>query len=399
MLATLRVRVYGNAPAGSGYVESVDGVSLAVNYTPYPGATVTMSSALAVTTAIPAPLVNQLVASPLAVTVSFPAPTVTVPAIAQIEDESASYVLDEGGATVYDESYSGAASATVTMGSALVVTSTQPAPAVSVGTNLTFRAAGAANSGASQVTSFTGLSLSASLQVGDVVYVCISSESTSSVSDTFGISGGGVTTWTPVGTQPARTGNATKSYVSAQTFMGVVTSAGGGAVTCTCTAANDYMMAAYWAGYNQAATPTDVYPTPLTYGASSSGYTSFAAPSGTTTSAGDFYVTFLAGNFSTGGPGSYTPPSGTTLRASSNGADGQLIGAADTETPFGASSPFGGAAWGYSVASVGIVFSIAVSTVTTALNVTVTLGSALAVSGTRPAPAVSGSALVAQPPP
>ena len=35
-LATLRVRVFGNALSGSSYVESVDGVSLVVNYTPNP---------------------------------------------------------------------------------------------------------------------------------------------------------------------------------------------------------------------------------------------------------------------------------------------------------------------------------------------------------------------------
>ena len=129
MLATLRVRVYGHAPAGSSYIESVDGVSLVVNYTPSPNATVVMGSALAVTTTKPAPLVNQLVASPLAVTVSFPAPTVTVPAITQIEDESASYVLDEGGATVYDESY---VSGSVTVTPATLTASTgTPAPAVS----------------------------------------------------------------------------------------------------------------------------------------------------------------------------------------------------------------------------------------------------------------------------
>ena len=36
-LATLRVRIFGHAPAGSGYIESVDGVSLVVTYTPAPG--------------------------------------------------------------------------------------------------------------------------------------------------------------------------------------------------------------------------------------------------------------------------------------------------------------------------------------------------------------------------
>ena len=42
-LATLRVRVFGTALAGSGYVESVDGVSVVVNYTPASGGATTVT--------------------------------------------------------------------------------------------------------------------------------------------------------------------------------------------------------------------------------------------------------------------------------------------------------------------------------------------------------------------
>ena len=58
MLATLRVRVYGNADSGSGYIESVDGVTLTVSYMAgsATNATVTLGSALAVTTRAPAVL-------------------------------------------------------------------------------------------------------------------------------------------------------------------------------------------------------------------------------------------------------------------------------------------------------------------------------------------------------
>ena len=46
MLATLRVRVYGNASPGSGHIESVDGVSLVVNYTAAPGGYPTAATAV-----------------------------------------------------------------------------------------------------------------------------------------------------------------------------------------------------------------------------------------------------------------------------------------------------------------------------------------------------------------
>ena len=62
-LATLRVRVYGYSPV-SGYTESLDGVSLVVNYTAGSGnATVTMGSALSVTTSKPVPVVNASISS------------------------------------------------------------------------------------------------------------------------------------------------------------------------------------------------------------------------------------------------------------------------------------------------------------------------------------------------
>ena len=83
-LATLRVRVYGNADSGTGYIESVDGVSLTVSYMPATNATVTMSSALAVTSSEPAPVVRQdRTASPavLAAATAKPAPAASGSAV------------------------------------------------------------------------------------------------------------------------------------------------------------------------------------------------------------------------------------------------------------------------------------------------------------------------------
>ena len=83
-LSALRLRVYASAPAGSGYVQSVDGVSLTVNYMPYSGGgtTVALSSALAVITAQPVPAVSPLsvtitLSSALAVTAVQPPAAVT----------------------------------------------------------------------------------------------------------------------------------------------------------------------------------------------------------------------------------------------------------------------------------------------------------------------------------
>ena len=78
-LATLRVRVYGNARPGSSYVESVDGVSIVVNYSPSPNATVTMGSALAVSSSIPQASVGyHPFPATVAITSSIPAPAVNV---------------------------------------------------------------------------------------------------------------------------------------------------------------------------------------------------------------------------------------------------------------------------------------------------------------------------------
>ena len=236
---------------------------------------------------------------------------------------------------------------------------------------VTYRASGAATSVATQTASFTGLSLSASLQIGDLVLVMTSSSSSSSTQCTYGISGGGVTSWTAVGTQPARAGSGT-AYAGGQLFRGIVTSAGGGTLTLTNTAANDYAQAAYWAGYGINSTPVDVYPTPID---TNTGGNSFTSPSGTTGAAtGDWCVSFLTGNFSTHGGGTYTAPAGSsTLRASSNGSDGQLVAVSDNATALGAGAGFGGGSWGYSTTATALTFSVTIATAGTVHSSSVSL--------------------------
>ncbi len=80
MLPTLRVRVYGRGEPGTGYTESVDGVSLVVNYT--------ATGAIAVTAALAG-----------AGRVIVPGPAVP----GSILDEAASVILDEAGQPVTDE--------------------------------------------------------------------------------------------------------------------------------------------------------------------------------------------------------------------------------------------------------------------------------------------------------
>ena len=118
-LANLRVRVYGNANAGTSYVESVDAASLTVSYSPASAtnATVTMGSALAVATARPAPAVtatSNATAAPAtrAVATAQPLPAVTA-----------------------------TSNAAVTMASALAVATAKPLPAVTVTSNAAATAA------------------------------------------------------------------------------------------------------------------------------------------------------------------------------------------------------------------------------------------------------------------
>ena len=73
-LATLRVRIFGQAPIGSSYVETVESASLVVNYTPSPNAAVTLGGPVTASAADP-----TMSASPSAMmarrSITGPAPT------------------------------------------------------------------------------------------------------------------------------------------------------------------------------------------------------------------------------------------------------------------------------------------------------------------------------------
>ena len=167
MLATLRVQVFGNAVAGSSYVETVESASLVVNYTPSPNATVTLGgpvtasasiatpsvnganifpAAVTATAAIATPMVNGVLITPatVAVTASVPAPAVNpavliqpgIPAAGRRGSTRARARIGPAGlasAGISPARAAGTGNATVTIGSALAVTSAVPAPAVSGG--------------------------------------------------------------------------------------------------------------------------------------------------------------------------------------------------------------------------------------------------------------------------
>jgi hypothetical protein len=223
---------------------------------------------------------------------------------------------------------------------------------------LTYRASGSATSGTTQTGSWTGLSLDASIQAGDLVLVLVSSSSGTATQATYGISGGGVTTWTAAGTQPSRAGSGS-AYVGGQLFKGIAASGGGGTLTLTTSRSTDYMQAAYTAYSGAAAIPVDVYPAPAGYNTAA---TSFAAPSGTTGTTTDWCVSFYTGNYSTFGSGSFTAPAGAlTMRSSVSGPYGEAIGVADSAAALPPGSGFGGGNWGYSTTSTALTFSVAIA--------------------------------------
>ena len=161
-LATLRVRVYGNGRPGSSYTESVDGVSLAVNYTPSPNATVTLGgpvtasasiatpsvnaanifpATVAATAAIATPMVNGVLITPatVAVTASVPAPAVNpvtliqpgIPAAGRRGSTRTRARIGPAGlasAGISPARAAGTGNATVTIGSPLAVTSAARRP-------------------------------------------------------------------------------------------------------------------------------------------------------------------------------------------------------------------------------------------------------------------------------